>query len=70
MFTHIDMPFCETDYALCEPGYCYLGSLIRGPELYLNIAHWRMLKAYRESPDLYLVIPTISQDSEIVGSDG
>ena len=64
MFVYRDLPFCDTEYALCESGYCYLGTLIRGPEVFLGIHHWRRLKASRDAHAVELVIPTISQDCQ------
>lgn len=62
MFVYNDLPFCDTEYALCEPGYCYLGTLIRGPEVFLGVDHWRRLKSFRAARGVELVIPTLSQD--------
>lgn len=57
-----DLPFCETDYGLCEPGYCFLGTLTRVPKIYRGIEQWARKTAIRRSNVVDLVIPTLGQD--------
>ena len=56
-------------HAVCSEHICVKDSIIRYPMIYGSVSHWRHAQINKRSFALDLVIPTISQDLRITGSD-